>query len=496
MSLASWMFKQRLPPSVRSASGADMLIIMFSFVAIHWIYLDSMDFTAARFVVLFSVLGFAYVIFAGFGLYRMNRGQFLHELIVRLTIAWFVIGLLVSLVAFLSKIAVDISRLWFTSSMILSYLLLVGLRLVSGFVLATSHMKGKDIQFVVLIGRKTQTDRVLRRLRENPWTGYQVSRVFSNIQSQHLQAEAALDEDGQTVAIQTLNEQSQQAQVQSVQSLLDEIHTYIEQQRQSDQPIVEVWVSLPLSEQALIEQLLRCLQDASVDVCLLPDPFGMQFYSGTTSNIAELPVVNISDVRLHGSAELFKRLFDRVVALLAIALLMPVMLCIAAAIKLDSRGPVMFRQLRYGMDGREIEIWKFRSMSVQEQGGIVRQATRADSRVTHVGAFLRRHSLDELPQFFNVLQGRMSIVGPRPHAVSHNEEYRKQINGYMLRHKIKPGITGWAQVNGWRGETDTLDKMEKRVRYDLEYIQNWSAWLDIKIILMTLFQGFVSKDVY
>ena len=189
-------------------------------------------------------------------------------------------------------------------------------------------------------------------------------------------------------------------------------------------------------------------------------------------------------------------LFDRIVSILAIGLLMPVMLCIAAAIKLDSRGPVMFRQLRYGMDGREIEVWKFRSMSVQEDAGNVRQATRGDSRVTRVGAFLRRHSLDELPQFFNVLQGRMSIVGPRPHAVSHNEEYRKQINGYMLRHKIKPGITGWAQVNGWRGETDTLDKMEKRVRYDLEYIQNWSAWLDIKIILMTLFQGFSTKDVY
>ena len=472
MSLASWMFKQRLPPSARSVSGADMLIIMFSFVAVHWIYLDSLDFSTKRFVVLFSVVGFAYVIFAGFGLYRINRSQFLHELIVRLTIAWFVIGLLVSLVAFLSKIAVDVSRLWFTSSMILSYVLLVGVRLVSGFILATSHMKGKDIQFVVLIGRETEAERILRRLQENPWTGYQVSRVFSEIN------------------------QPKNVHAENVQSLFDEVHSYIELQRQADKPVVEVWVSLPLSEQAIIEQLLSRLQDASVDVCLLPDTFGMQFYSGTASNIAEVPVVNISDVRLHGSAELFKRLFDRVVSILAIGLLMPVMLCIAAAIKLDSRGPVMFRQLRYGMDGREIEVWKFRSMSVQEDTGNVRQATRGDSRVTRVGAFLRRHSLDELPQFFNVLQGRMSIVGPRPHAVSHNEEYRKQINGYMLRHKIKPGITGWAQVNGWRGETDTLDKMEKRVRYDLEYIQNWSAWLDVKIILMTLFQGFSTKDVY
>ena len=479
MSLASWMFKQRVSPAGRSVSGADMLIIMFSFVAVHWVYLDSLDFTAKRFVVLFSVLGFAYVIFAGFGLYRINRSQFLHELIVRLSIAWFVIGLLVSLVAFLSKIAVDVSRLWFTSSMILSYVLLVGVRLVTGFVLATSRMKGKDIQYVVVIGRETQAQRILRRLQDNPWTGYKVSRVFSDLTFQ-----------------QRKNDQPHNVLPESVQSLLDEVHSYIELQRQANKPVVEVWVSLSLSEQAIIEQLLNRLQDASVDVCLLPDTFGMQFYSGTASNIADVPVVNISDVRLHGSAELFKRLFDRIVSILAIGLLMPVMLCIAVAIKLDSRGPVMFRQLRYGMDGREIEVWKFRSMSVQEEGGHVRQATRGDTRVTRVGAFLRRHSLDELPQFFNVLQGRMSIVGPRPHAVSHNEEYRKQINGYMLRHKIKPGITGWAQVNGWRGETDTLDKMEKRVRFDLEYIQNWSAWLDIKIILMTLMQGFSTKNVY
>ena len=283
MSLASWMFKQRLPPSARSVSGADMLIIMFSFVAVHWIYLDSLDFSTKRFVVLFSVVGFAYVIFAGFGLYRINRSQFLHELIVRLTIAWFVIGLLVSLVAFLSKIAVDVSRLWFTSSMILSYVLLVGVRLVSGFILATSHMKGKDIQNVVLIGREIEAERILSRLQENPWTGYQVSRVFSEIN------------------------QPETVHAENIQSLFDEVHSYIELQRQADKPVVEVWVSLPLSEQAIIEQLLSRLQDASVDVCLLPDTFGMQFYSGTASNIAEVPVVNISDVRLHGSAELFKR---------------------------------------------------------------------------------------------------------------------------------------------------------------------------------------------
>ena len=209
MSYASWMFKQRLPPSARSASGADVLVVMFSFVAVHWFYLDSLDFSTERLVVLFSVVGFAYVTFAGFGLYRTNRSQFLHELIVRLTIAWFVIGLLVSLVAFLSKIAVEVSRLWFASSMILSYVLLVGVRLVSGFILATSHMKGKDIQYVVLLGRVSQAERILRHLQDNPWTGYKISRVFSDIQFQHSPAEDTQAQSKQAQIKQAQNEQAQ-----------------------------------------------------------------------------------------------------------------------------------------------------------------------------------------------------------------------------------------------------------------------------------------------
>jgi len=172
------------------------------------------------------------------------------------------------------------------------------------------------------------------------------------------------------------------------------------------------------------------------------------------------------------------------------------MVIIAIAIKLTSPGPVIFRQRRYGMRGDEIEVWKFRSMTVTEDGHNVPQAKKGDARITPLGAFLRRTSLDELPQFFNVLQGTMSIVGPRPHAVAHNELYRKSIDGYMLRHLVKPGITGWAQVNGWRGETDTDEKMQKRIEYDLEYLQNWSIFLDLKIIVMTIWKGFVNKNAY
>ena len=169
---------------------------------------------------------------------------------------------------------------------------------------------------------------------------------------------------------------------------------------------------------------------------------------------------------------------------------------IALAVKVTSKGPVIFKQKRYGLDGKQILVYKFRSMTTMDNGSSVKQATKNDPRITKLGAFLRRTSLDELPQFINVLQGRMSIVGPRPHAVAHNEQYRKLIKGYMLRHKVRPGITGWAQVNGFRGETDTVEKMLKRVQFDLDYIHRWSVWLDIKIILMTAFHGFSDKNAY
>ncbi len=172
------------------------------------------------------------------------------------------------------------------------------------------------------------------------------------------------------------------------------------------------------------------------------------------------------------------------------------MVFISIAVKLTSSGPVFFKQYRYGIDGKAIKVWKFRSMNVMENGDKVTQAKKGDNRLTPIGSFLRRTSLDELPQFINVIQGSMSIVGPRPHAVAHNEEYRKLINGYMLRHLVKPGITGWAQINGWRGETDTLEKMEKRIEFDLDYIRNWSVFLDAKIVFLTIFKGFIDKNAY
>jgi putative colanic acid biosynthesis UDP-glucose lipid carrier transferase len=209
-----------------------------------------------------------------------------------------------------------------------------------------------------------------------------------------------------------------------------------------------------------------------------------------------MPVLAVCETPFYGSNGLIKRASDIVLATVALVATLPVMAAIAAGIKLTSPGPVLFRQRRYGLDGREIVVYKFRTMTVLEDGDAVRQATRGDARVTALGAILRRYSLDELPQFVNVLQGRMSVVGPRPHAVAHNEMYRRLIGGYMIRHKVKPGITGWAQVNGLRGETDTLDKMRARIEHDLSYLRNWSLQLDLQIVLKTILVVLRSQNTY
>ncbi|CAI1526925.1 Putative colanic biosynthesis UDP-glucose lipid carrier transferase [Serratia quinivorans] len=260
--------------------------------------------------------------------------------------------------------------------------------------------------------------------------------------------------------------------------------------------IDRIYIAMSMEQEKLIKDTVSELSDTTCSVMLIPDIFTFNILQSRSEEINGVPVVSLFDTPMSGVNQVIKRVEDIVLSILILLFISPVLLLISAMVKFTSHGPVIFKQRRYGMDGKAIEVWKFRSMKVMENGDKVIQATKGDVRITPVGAFLRRTSLDELPQFINVLKGDMSIVGPRPHAVAHNEQYRKLIKGYMLRHKMKPGITGWAQINGWRGETDTLDKMEKRVEFDLDYIRNWSVWLDVKIVFLTIFKGFISKTAY
>jgi putative colanic acid biosynthesis UDP-glucose lipid carrier transferase len=249
--------------------------------------------------------------------------------------------------------------------------------------------------------------------------------------------------------------------------------------------VTAIYIALPLSNVPRIGEMVRELRDTTASIYFLPDVFAFDLIQGRLVDIDGMPAISVCDTPFHGWDAVLKRAFDLTVAGLMLLFAAPVMALIAIGVKLSSRGPVLFRQRRYGLNGEPINVYKFRSMTVCEDGSVVTQATKNDRRVTAFGKFLRRSSLDELPQIFNVLEGKMSVVGPRPHAVAHNEQYRKLISGYMIRHKVRPGITGWAQVNGQRGETDTVEKMSARIKYDIDYLNNWSVWLDLRILLRT-----------
>ena len=257
-----------------------------------------------------------------------------------------------------------------------------------------------------------------------------------------------------------------------------------------------IYLSLPMTTQARIQRLLDELRDTTASIYFVPDFFITDLIQGRMDTVEDIPVVAVCESPFNGVSGFAKRASDVVLSCLLLLLLAPVMAIIALAVKLTSPGPVIFMQRRYGLDGKEIGVYKFRSMTVCEDGGSIQQAQKGDKRITPLGAFLRKSSLDELPQLINVLQGRMSIVGPRPHAVAHNEMYRKLIKGYMVRHKVRPGMTGWAQVNGLRGETETLEKMQARIEHDLEYLRNWSLRLDLYIIFKTIFVVLRDRHAY
>jgi putative colanic acid biosynthesis UDP-glucose lipid carrier transferase len=257
-----------------------------------------------------------------------------------------------------------------------------------------------------------------------------------------------------------------------------------------------IYIAFPLRAEPRINELLAQLSDTTASVYLAADFFAFNLLHARWGALGGVPTVSLHETPFYGVDGWLKRIEDLLLGALILMIIAIPMLIISIWIKLTSPGPALFRQRRYGLNGEVIQVLKFRSMSVTEDGTEIKQATEGDARITKVGAFLRRTNLDELPQFLNVLEGSMSIVGPRPHAVAHNELYRRKIQGYMLRHKVKPGISGWAQVNGWRGETDTLEKMEKRIEHDLDYIRNWSLLWDLQIIFMTVFDTGARRNAY
>jgi putative colanic acid biosynthesis UDP-glucose lipid carrier transferase len=312
----------------------------------------------------------------------------------------------------------------------------------------------------VIAGANVLGRRLAERIRANPLLGVRFAGYFDDRGAARL---AGIRRD-------------------EIAGTLEQLADYVKGQR-----IDLIYIALPMASQPRIARLIEALHDTTASVYLVPDIFAFDLIQARMDEVGGVPVLAVCESPFYGVNSLVKRASDILLASAILLLIAPLMLAIAAGVKLSSPGPVLFRQRRYGLDGCEIVVYKFRSMTCcEDDGNEIRQAQRDDARITPFGAFLRAYSLDELPQFINVLQGRMSVVGPRPHCIAHNELYRKLIRGYMIRHKVKPGITGLAQVNGLRGETATLDRMKARVEMDLAYLRNWSLWLDLKIVAKTV----------
>lgn len=411
----------------------------------------------------------AFLLFPQFELYVSWRGRSMPDMFVRLFAAWGVVLLMGLFFSFLIHHVGHVSRLWMFYWFAAGIALLAAFRFAVYFGLRYLRSKGLNNKRVVIVGYGSTGQEMHRRALQQDWTGYDVKAVCAD------PADADRIIDPSIARIQSMRE----------------IHDFVVANH-----IHEVWVTLPLMASPRLQELQYLLRNTFVDIRWVPDILGVQMLSNKMGNFLGLPVVDLNQPISSGLNGIIKDIFDRAFAIVALFLLLPLFIVIAILVKRSSPGPVFFKQPRLGLNGRKFNVYKFRTMKLHQEHGTVTQATKNDPRITPIGAFLRRTSLDELPQFINVLLGDMSVVGPRPHALQHNEMYKDLLETYMLRHRVKPGITGWAQIHGHRGETDTVDKMAARVEFDLHYIQHWSLWMDVRIIIWTAFKGWTGKNAY
>lgn len=421
-------------------------------------------------VILSLIAIVAFSIFAEmFALYRSWRDGFVYEIVFNTLMSWSMAVTCILVFVFFSKSSIEHMRIALVLWFFLTALFLVLWRRGFGMFLRYIRRQGYNTRSVGIIGMTKEGQKLAQQILDNPQTGFRLTAVYDDREADRLPKTYHAWLKGKVI-------------------------DGIEKARLNEFDVV--YLALPLTAEKRIKDILQMLGDTTVNVQLVPNLFLFSIMSSSMAQVGNIQTISVYCNPMRGTYALIKRLEDIILSSIILIIISIPLLIIAIAVKATSKGPVIFKQDRYGLNGKRIKVWKFRSMTVTENTDVVTQATKNDARITKVGAFLRRTSLDELPQFINVLQGRMSVVGPRPHAVAHNEQYRKSVDFYMLRHKIKPGITGWAQVNGWRGETDTLGKMDMRIKYDLDYVRRWSLWMDFKIVLLTIFRSFNDKNAY
>lgn len=435
----------------------DVLLIASAGYAIYiWRHqaLDDAAGLEQLYAALVAIAGMLLAVFSD-SVYKSWRVNDLGVMLRSIVVVWTSIWLMLLLGLFLTKYANEVSRFWFVVWGGGALITLLLQRFLVYLSLRWLRKQGYNFKTVLLVGNGAMKEQVTQAIEAAAWSGL---RIVGQISVADLTTYAKLPED--------------------------------------EQPH-EIWLCIPLSDESGIKQAMDLLRFSLANIRLVPDWFSLKLLNHGISEAVGIPMLDLSHSPVTGMVWLLKAIEDRVLAGIIFIAISPLMILIALAIKLTSPGPVFFKQKRHGWNGEVINVYKFRSMVVHKEAKEkITQAIKSDARVTPLGGFLRRTSLDELPQFINVLQGRMSIVGPRPHAVEHNEHYKEKVPRYMLRHKVKPGITGWAQIHGFRGETDTLEKMEKRVEYDLYYIEHMSIWLDLQIIATTILKGFIHRNAY
>jgi putative colanic acid biosynthesis UDP-glucose lipid carrier transferase len=384
--------------------------------------------------------------------YRSARLESYLQIARRIIGSWLIVVFLLITLAFLTKSSSAFSRVIITSWLIITPALLITERLIIYLSLRFLRTQGVNVRTYIIFGSVENGLLLQQKIKQTPWTGLTHASTTENC-----------DE-----LVKRINEKH----------------------------IDYVFITNAENNPEITRKVIAGLSDSTASVYIVPQIFLYNAFDAGWVTLGNTPMITVNDHPFYGSYWLLKKLEDLILGCLIFLLTLPLMTLIAIAIKISSKGPILFKQRRYGLNGEVIQVLKFRTMQTMDDGEVIVQASKDDPRITRLGRILRKTSLDELPQFWNVLQGTMSIVGPRPHAIAHNEEYRQLIEGYMLRHKVKPGITGWAQVNGLRGETETLDKMKSRIDYDLYYINHWSIWFDLKIIFMTIINGFTGKTAY
>jgi putative colanic acid biosynthesis UDP-glucose lipid carrier transferase len=447
----------------------DAVLVGLALLVVNWLYGEPGGYRYTLTTLL--AIGLFFVFAQFLDVYRARRGASIFHQLLQLCLVWMGVLLVLLLIGYATKSSEDFSRRAIFTWIVTVPVVLVLWRSFIHHALGVLRRNGVNTCKVAIVGARDLGAEFARTILDSKWMGLLPVGFYDDRKpagSRPLASEPI--------------------------KVVGDLGALVKHAREGK--VDAIYITLPLRAEDRIKKLLEQLSDTTVSVHLVPDFFVYNLMNAGLSNIGQFPVVSIHETPFNGVDGWIKRLEDIVLSSLILLVISIPMLIIAAGVKLSSPGPVLYRQNRYGLRGNKIEVWKFRTMTICESDSEIKQARPSDSRFTSFGAFLRRTSLDELPQFINVLTGSMSIVGPRPHAVIHNEEYRKLISGYMLRHKVKPGITGLAQINGWRGETDTLDKMQMRIEYDLEYIRNWSLLLDVKIILLTIFKGFTGKNVY